>query len=335
MKNKYVVTIIYCLISFFAALCSFWILSYRFYHLSDSRFHWLLAVSLWLMGQFITGWLVDYFGRSQKFAAFGLCLVLLGRYLPVPLLSGAVIGIGLAFSNSGIFVTIRNQTLGKNHIFGTCLAMGLLGGYLGYFLGNHQVSFGIGLTGICFILIGLCLLTVEKPNAIYMKNHLVKQERIHGVGLCLGIAILGFISLCMNFQWNHLQNYDIIYALGIAIGMGGGTLFWNSFPQQWLLRFFTMLGAICFLYGTIPAVGMMAGISYGMIVTLLLACFLRLAENRPGRMLGIATTAYSIGMMPGILGWNFPCSNQMTGSIFLFLLFILCLTPFLGFSDAN
>lgn len=226
-----------------------------------------------------------------------------------------VLGVGNAlFHIGGGVCTIREDLAGnrKGRLLGVFVAPGAFGLFLGKVYGGATDS--VGIVPVIAILAVLALLIVLLYRAYAkepLEEHIVESStKSHDascgkggwvLALCFVVVILrSHVGLSLNFSWNTTFVYGLILVLATVLGkMAGG--FAAALNKNIAIALSLILAAVCFVFGSIPVLGILAVFLFNMTMPITLYELVTTFKGMEGGMFGVLTFALFIGFLPTYL----------------------------------
>ena len=248
-------------------------------------------------------------------ASLGVLLTMLGMFT-----HPAILGLGnAAFHVGGGIDVIREDQLRSKG--GRLLGIFVAPGALGLFLGGQLA----GSPGIMLPVILICLLPV--PVLLRLPKQEIPRlpEGIPGSVLscvcCFLVVVLrSYIGLSVVFSWKTGFLPGLIAVCAVVLGKIAGGFSAARFGSRKTAIVTLVLAAVCYLFGELPAWGILALFFFNMTMPLTLYQLWSRWPRYPGTVFGVLTFGLFLGFLPVVLGWQIPLNGTMGSLLSLVLL---------------
>lgn len=247
-------------------------------------------------------------------ALLGVMFTILG-----PFIHPAILGLGNAMFHvgGGIDVIREDQRLGKQgRLLGTFVAPGALG----LFLGGQ-------LSGTSSIWLPVLIALVALVSLFRLPAYEIPEppKEIPGSVLpclcCFLVVILrSYIGLSVGFSWKTGFLPGLIAVCAVVLGKVAGGFAAARFGSRRTAAVTLLLAALCYLWGEVPVMGVLALLLFNMTMPLTLYQLWLRWPQYPGTVFGALTFGLFLGFLPVALGWQIPLGGTMGSLLSLVLL---------------
>lgn len=210
----------------------------------------------------LVGILTDTLWKPASIAILGCCLVLMGGFIHMFLISILLLGLGNALFHVGGGVFSLNIAPEKSAYPGIFVAPGALGVFVGALISKYQSTWIVGVSFaliICTILLFLMRNSILKSKKL-LTNRLqpFKIELVIMILLLLTIAFRSLVGLMFQFEWKSNITLAFLLTIGVVlgkafggilsdrfgsikIGVGGlvlSSVFLTNFASNWIIAIF-------------------------------------------------------------------------------------------------
>ncbi|MBQ8812901.1 MAG: hypothetical protein IJZ85_00160 [Lachnospiraceae bacterium] len=276
------------------------------------------------------GLLADSWNRNSIVAAVGCFLVALAYFVPFPMLTAIIAGMGNALFHLGGGIDTLNHSEKKATALGIFVSPGAIGLYLGTLWGKSgTVSVWLGI--IPLILVGLLILLIcrQPGKGFTSENALVSPDTVISakwlIPLFLVVVLRSYMGMNQQFAWKSEGSWAWILIFALALGkMAGGILMDRMGARKASL--YTLIGAaILYLLSGHPIPGVLSVFLFNMTMPVTLWAVAKITPGMKGFTFGLLTFALFIGYLPSAVGAPSLLTDYWTYSVIAVLSLALLL----------
>ncbi len=288
---------------------------------------WMSAVLIYNFCAFAMqmpfGLISDKINRNSLVAAVGCVFVAASLFIPSPLVTAAVMGIGNALFHVGGGVDVLNMSDQKCSPLGLFVSPGAIGLCLGRMLvGRFPMYFASAALAIVAVIIIIAAKTErELPNNAPLKLEL--SSGILTAFLCLFavVCLRSFAGMSFSFDWKASMP-ALVSVCCVALGKALGGFAADAVGSKIASIISLSLCAVMFIFSDIPLCGLAALLLFNMTMPITLWETAKLFPNAKGFSFGLLTFALFVGFLPVYFGAP-PLSSVMSALCALVSLLLL------------
>lgn len=269
---------------------------------------WMTAVLIYNFCAFALqmpfGLIADKLSRNALFASIGCVLVAVSVFVPMPIASAAVMGVGNALFHVGGGVDVLNLSDRKCAPLGLFVSPGAIGLCIGRMLAG-RISLYIAaavliVTAVIIILVGADRRKVPQ-NAPLSFPRFTPWLIISALCLFAVVCLRSYAGMSFSFQWKEAVP-AIVSVCCVALGKALGGFSADVVGSKTAITVSLLLCAVLFLFSYIPLCGLAALLLFNMTMPITLWETSRLFKNAKGFSFGLLTFALFIGFLPVFFG---------------------------------
>lgn len=248
-------------------------------------------------------------------ASFGVALTLAGLFSHPALLG---LGNALFHVGGGIDVIREDQLRGKGgRLLGIFVAPGALGLFLG---GQLAGSVHIMLPMFLIFLLPAAILFRLPPPEISGSPNCAEGSLLPCLCCFLVVVLRSYIGLSIFFSWKTGFLWGLVAVCAVVLGKVAGGFAAARFGSRNTAIATLVLAALCYLFGEVPVLGVLALFFFNMTMPLTLYQLWLRWPRYPGTVFGVLTFGLFLGFLPVALGWQLPLSGTAGSLLSLALL---------------